>query len=299
MLGSRRSADEQTGVVTPARRASPRRAGLPMALTIPALLLIALVSLVPTVYAFRLSLYHTQFFKLTDFAGLENYKAAIGTSAAWADMIRTLVYVSASLLITLPLGLGLALLLNRPVRFRGLFRTVIFLPWVMSQTVAALLWKWLLNPSYGPLHLGSLDVFAYPESAMGSLILINVWLSYPLAAMLMLAALQNVSAEMLEAAEVDGAGPVRRVVSVILPTISPTLLIVAITLSLLYFNMVTLVYTLTGGGPYSGTQVVSLQAFRESFQFFHLGLGAAYSIVLFGCNIIFGAAYVRVLRTES
>ncbi|WP_162606361.1 carbohydrate ABC transporter permease [Jiangella asiatica] len=281
------------------RRWRSSSAPLSIGLTAPVLVLVALVSVVPIVYATRLSLFETQFMNIGEFIGLDNFRQALGTSAARADILRTLVYVSVSLVVAVPLGLALALMLNLPFRFRAAFRAVIFLPWVVSQTVAALLWKWLLNPDYGPLPLGSFDPFADSVMAMGALILANVWISYPLAAMLFLAALQTVPGELLEAAEVDGAGKLRRLVSVILPTIKSTVLIVTIMLTLFFFNMVTLVYTLTAGGPHSATQTLSLQAFRESFQFFHLGLGAAYSIVLFGFNILFGAAYVRVLRSEK
>jgi ABC-type sugar transport system permease subunit len=211
------------------------------------------------------------------------------------------VYVIASLLLALPLGVTLAVMLNKPVRGMRFFRVVILLPWVISQTIAALLWKWMLNPQYGPLHslLGGHDLLANKYSSMAALVVVNVWLSYPLATILSLAALQTVPGEVLEAARMDGCRPWQAFRLVVLPIIRPTLLILLIMLTLLYFNMVTLVYTLTGGGPFSGTQVLALQAFLQSFQFFKIGLGAAYSVVLFAFNVIFGIAYVRVLRSSD
>lgn len=286
------------------RKSANAPGGLPYALLAPSLLVVALVSVFPIAYALNLSVHTTRFTRIEEFTGFTHYREIFTTSSGLAATGRSMVYVVASLLITIPLGLGIASLLNQPVRFRAVFRVVILLPWVISQTVAALLWKWLLNPDYGPLGLGSVagrrvDLLADPLTAMASLIAVNVWISYPLATILSLAALQTIPKELLEAADMDGAGKFRRFMHVVLPLMKPTMFVLSIMLTLLYFNMVTLVYTLTGGGPFSGTSVLSLAAFQQSFEFFNLGLGAAYSVVLFVFNVVFGIAYVRLIRSES
>jgi multiple sugar transport system permease protein len=293
----------------PPRRRTRRRSvnspgGLAWGLILPSILIVAVVSIFPIVYAINLSLHSTTYMQIGDFAGFDNFLPIFTTPDGLGQIGRSLIYVLGSLVIAVPLSLGLANLLNQPVRFRAVFRVLILLPWVVSQTVAALLWKWLTNPDYGPLGLGSigghrLDFLADPVLAMLLLIVVNVWISYPLATILCLAALQTVPEELREAAEMDGAGPFRRFMQVTLPLMKPTLFVVAIQLTLLYFNMVTLVYTLTGGGPLDGTNVLSLAAFKQSFEFFNLGLGAAYSVVLFVFNVIFGAAYIRLLRSET
>lgn len=266
----------------------------------PALLIVTVISIIPIGYAVWLSVHVTRSLRTVGFNGLGHYATVFGGEGV-ADIVRTLVYVLGSLAVTMPLGVGLAVLLNKPVRYLRVFRVVILLPWVVSQTIAALVWKWLLNPDYGPMHslLGGHDPLASPWSSMAALIVVNVWISYPLATILSLAALQTVPHEVLEAAQVDGCTPIQAFWRIVLPTIKPTLTILLIMLTLLFFNMVTLVYTLTGGGPFSGTQVLSLQAFLQSFQFFKIGLGAAYSVVLFLFNIVFGIAYVRVLRSSN
>lgn len=283
------------------RPASPgRRQAYRVLLYAPAILVVTAISIVPIGYAVWLSLHVTRALRTVSFNGIGHYLTVFGGEGV-ADIVRTLVYVVGSLAVTMPLGVGLAVMLNKPVRYLRVFRVVILLPWVVSQTIAALVWKWMLNPDYGPLHalLGGHDPLASPWSSMSALILVNVWISYPLATILSLAALQTVPVEVVEAARVDGCSPVQAFWRIVLPTIKPTLTILLIMLTLLFFNMVTLVYTLTGGGPFSGTQVLSLQAFLQSFQFFKIGLGAAYSVVLFAFNIVFGIAYVRVLRSSN
>ncbi|MBN9607447.1 MAG: sugar ABC transporter permease [Actinomycetales bacterium] len=277
--------------------------GLSWALIVPSIAIVAVVSIFPIAYAINLSLHETRFLQIGDFVGLDNFAQIFGTAEGLGQVGRSLVYVVGSLAIAVPLSLALANLLNQEVRFRRVFRVIILLPWVVSQTVAALLWKWLVNPDYGPLGLGDiggvrLDFLADPNLAMLLLIVVNVWISYPIATILCLASLQTIPEELREAAEVDGAGPFRRFMQVTLPLMKPTLFVVVIQLTLLYFNMVTLIYTLTGGGPLDGTNLLSLAAFKQSFEFFNLGLGAAYSVVLFAFNVLFGAAYLRLLRSE-
>ncbi len=292
-----------------ARPAAPKRwrnSYLPFAwgLLVPSLLIVGLVSIFPIGNAFYLSLHQTNYMDVGEFAGLANYGQVFGNARAWKVIGQTLVYMMVSLCLVLPLGLGLAHLLNRPVAGRRVFRVMILMPWVISQTVAALTWKWLVNADFGPLGLDNIfgmrvDVLGGVGTAMALLIIVNVWLSYPFATILCLAALQSVPGELHEAASVDGAGAFRRFISVTLPLIKPTIMVVAIMLTLLYFNMVTLVLTLTGGGPHEGTTVIALDAFRQSFEFFHIGLGSAYSVVLFIFNVIFGTAYIRLLRGDQ
>ena len=277
--------------------------GLSWGLILPSIIVVAIVSIFPIVYAINLSLHDTRYMEVGEFNDFAHFLQIFTTAEGLGQIARSFVYVIGSLLIAVPLSLGLANLLNQQVRGRRIFRVRILVPWVVSQTVAALLWKWLVNPDYGPLGLGDLpfgrlDFLANPVLAMVLLIVVNVWISYPLATILCLASLQTIPEELREAAEVDGAGPFRRFMQVTLPLMKPTLFVVAIQLTLLYFNMVTLVYTLTGGGPLDGTNVLSLAAFKQSFEFFNLGLGAAYSVVLFAFNILFGAAYIRLLRSE-
>ena len=278
--------------------------GLSWGLLIPSLIVVAIVSVFPIVYAINLSVHYTDYMEVGGFSGLHHFGEIFLTQEGRSQILRSLVYVAGSLLLTVPLSLGLASLLNQQVKFRRIFRILILMPWVISQTVAALLWKWLVNPDYGPLGLGHtpfgrIDFLADPRLAMILLIVVNVWISYPLATILSLAALQTIPAELHEAAMVDGASTFRRFIHVTLPLMKPTLFVVAIQLTLLYFNMVTLVLTLTGGGPREGTHLLSLAAYRQSFEFFNLGLGAAYSVVLFIFNVIFGAAYIRLLRSDS
>jgi ABC-type sugar transport system permease subunit len=278
---------------------------VPYLFMVPALFLVTVVSLYPILHAFRLSLFNTQYMEITGFAGLKHYVTILGTSAGWSNIFHSLVYVFGSLLIVMPFSLLLAVLLNRPIPYRRVFRVIIVMPWVVSQTIAALLWKWSLNANYGPIielftQVGGerIDPLSFPSSAMTSLIGVNVWLSYPYAVVILLAALQTVPQELYEAASVDGASAWTSFRKITLPLIQPSLLITLIILTLLFFNMVTLILVFTGGGPFSATEVLSLRAFKEAFEFWRIGLGAAFSVVIFLFNVIFSLWYIKLLRTD-
>jgi multiple sugar transport system permease protein len=186
---------------------------------------------------------------------------------------------------------------------RGLLRTLAILPWVFSQTVTALLWSWLLNADFGPVTYAVQEVLgaqtailASPGGAMAALVGINVWSSYPMAALLFLAALQTIPADLYEAMRMDGAGRVALFRHITLPMIKPTLVVVLIQLTLLYFNMVTLIYVLTGGGPVGSTETLALRVLKMSFENWDLGRGAALGLVLTFVNFALSVFYIRALK---
>jgi multiple sugar transport system permease protein len=273
---------------------------------VPSILLVVSVTFYPIIYAVRVSLYDTFYLKTTKFIGLRHYLKFLQDPAGWNNVVSSLVYTFGSLAIAIPFGLALALLLNMPIRCRVLFRTLIIVPWIVSQIVTALLWGWLLNPQFGPVNFFIREWFGAPfdflgnaGSAMPTLILTNVWRSFAYPMLLLLAALQTVPEQLHEAAKVDGANVWQRFWKITLPLIRNTLLITVIMLSLHYFNMITLPFILTGGGPVGATDVLSLRVYREAFAFYHMGFASAVAVYIFIFNIVFSLLYIKILRTEA
>lgn len=280
-----------------------QRTMLPAMFIVPAVVTVFLVSIYPVFDALLLSLYQTSYAQKLHFIGLANYVALWNDPTIWKSAANSLVYTGASLALVVPLSLGLALLLNAKVPFQSAARTIIVLPWVVSQTVVALLWAWLLNSDFGPVTYAVQSMtgarpalLASPIGAMVALIMVNVWASYPQATLLLLAAVQTVPRELYEAARMDGATAWRRFRFVTLPLIRPTLLVVLIQLTLLYFNMVTLIYTLTGGGPLGATDTLAVRVLKISFEDWNLGRGAALGLVITAFNFLMSALYVKALR---
>jgi multiple sugar transport system permease protein len=288
----------------PRRRVAPNHLGY--LLSVPAVALVLLVSFVPIGLAFRTSLYETRYLELRQFVGLANYWRILLDPTILANFRNSLIFVLGSLALAIPLGVFLAILLDRAIAFRTVYRVILIAPWVISQTIVALLWVWLLNGRYGPMlavleSIGfrRVDLLADVTSAMPAVIAANVWQSYPFALVLVLAALQTVPAELYEALAVDGGSVFAKFRYVTFPYIRPTLLVVTIMLSLHYFNMVTLVLTMTAGGPFNATEVVSLRAFKEGFQSWHIGIASALGILVFLANVVLSLAYMRVLKRSA
>jgi multiple sugar transport system permease protein len=277
-----------------------------LAFMAPALILVLLVSFYPIGVAIKWSMYETNYINSVRFVGLDNFIAIFKNETGMQNIRNSVVYVFSSIVIVIPLSTLLAVVLNTKIKYRVFFRTLIILPWVISQTVTALLWKWMTNANYGPLtyaieKLGGpkVDLLNTPWGANLALVISNVWNTFPIALVLVLAALQTIPPELYEAGKVDGATGWKAFSKITLPLVKPTILVAVIMLSLEYFNMVTLIYVYTGGGPFSSTETLSLRAFKEGFDNWNVGLGSSFSVLLFLFNILLSLVYVRVLKSNE
>jgi multiple sugar transport system permease protein len=293
-------------VGTVAHEWSFERHGFIVVFALPATLLVATVYLYPILYALWVSLHQTQFLQLRQFIGAGNYLRLLQDPTVLRGASKSIVYMLGSVAVTVPLGLGLALMLNRSLPLMGFIRGILIVPWVTSQAVAALLWTWLLEPSLGPINrviemTGHPKVFflADPTLAMLTVIVVNIWLSYPFPMILFLAALKGVPQELYEAVQLDGAGRWATFRHIIFPFLRPTVLSTVILVSLLYLNMVALIYIMTGGGPLSATETLAVQAFKKSFMEFRIGIGATLGTLILILNIVFGTSYIRLLRQQD
>lgn len=271
----------------------------------PSLLLVAAVSFVPLFYALRQSFHAADYLETGAFVGLANYVELLTNGGGLRNIGRSIAFVAGSLALTMPLGVGLALLLDRNIRYRTLFRTVLMVPWIVSQLVTGLLWMWLYDGRVGPIAhaLQQLGIrIAGPLTdtswALPSLIVANTWHSYPLVMVFTLAALQTIPAEVREAARIDARSGWHRFWSVTLPLIRNTVLVALVLTTLHTFNTVTTVLIMTGGGPAEVTEVLALRVFKEGFQFYRMEVASTAAVVIFGLNILFSIAYIKVLRSD-
>lgn len=272
----------------------------------PSLLVVVLVTVFPIAQAVQLSLSQSVGFQPGVFVGLENYERFFSDPLTATNLWTTAVFAVASLVLTLPLSIGLALLLNQKFPGRALVRTLLIMPWIISQLLAALMWRWVASADIGPLGylLATLtgervDMFGGTTSAMVGIILANVWRTFPYAMIIVLAALQTIPEEVYEAGKADGAGAFQRLRYLTLPLIQGPLLIATIILSINAVNMVELPLILTGGGPLNATDLLGLRVYREAFQFQNFGLASAAAMVMFAANVLFSLVYIRVIKGEK
>lgn len=183
---------------------------------------------------------------------------------------------------------------------------MIIIPWVISQTITAMLWSWMYNSSYGVLTYIFKQLFGVRTEfltevlpARLSLLVTNVWNTAPIVVIMMLAALQGIPAELYESAKVDGSNAWHTFRKVTLPLLKPTIAITLVMQSIEYFNMVTLINTLTDGGPFKNTMTLSVYAYREGFLYWHMGTSSAISVLILLLNMIFSVIYIRVMRSKD
>nr|WP_227466896.1 sugar ABC transporter permease [Nocardioides lijunqiniae] len=246
---------------------------------------------------------------MDDFIGLRNYERVLGDDVFRDAVAHNVVIVVASIVVQLPLGLAIAMLLNRRIRLRGLLRTIVFVPYVMAEVIAGVIWFQLLQPRYGvvdglisavgltPPEQGFLGT---PELALPTLFVVLTWKYLGLAVLLFLAGLQGVPDELYEAAQLDGAGWWQTQLRVALPLLGPTIrtwLFLSMIGSLQQFDMV---WVLTGGGPANATTTMATYLINQGTQRHNYGIAGAASVVLFLVSFVMALAYqLLILRRDT
>ncbi len=200
------------------------------------------------------------------------------------------------------IGLGLALLLNLDLPLMSVFRTLLIVPMMMTPVVAGLCWKLLLDPNYGVINFligRHLIWLGEPRLAQAAVIVVNVWQNAPFVSILLLAGLRTMPAEPLEAAAIDGAGPMRVFWHVKVPLLAPYMLVALLLRAIFEFRAFDAVFVLTSGGPANSTMLLSLYTYFASFSQFNLSLGSAASWIMLVIGSAVCVALVVAMRVRG
>jgi multiple sugar transport system permease protein len=272
----------------------------------PALILLLAVTLYPTALVVWLSLSRTRYYDVIGWAGLSNYASVLTSTAFWDLTFNSLVFMIGSLAIVLPVGLFSAMALQTMKRGASFFRVLQLLPWTLSMAVVGCFWLWLLNPSYGPISYVMKSVGLTPGLMLGDpgialllLIVVTAWWSFPYVMVMMSAALQSIPGELYEAIDMDGGGFWSRLRHVVWPHVDATLGSTALTLSIMYLTLITLILVLTGGGPLGETSTWSFEVFITAFRSVDISPSAVISIIVLIVNLLLGLVYTRLTGRVS
>lgn len=292
----------------------PRAAGLRTALEVlffvgPALALFLVFVVWPVARAVQFSFYRWKGFgPLDDFVGLRNYVSVLQNDVFIGAFTHNMVIVGLSIVVQLPLGLAIALLLNRRMRGQGVLRTVIFVPYVLSEVIAGVVWFQLLQPRYGVIDgiLGAVGIsgpdqgwLGTPDIALYTVFGVLTWKYLGLAVLLFLAGLQGVPDELVEAAQIDGASwwQIQRRITV--PLLGPTIRTWAFLSMIGSIQLFDMVWILTGGGPANATTTMATFLINEGTKRYNYGIATAASVVLFVVALVFALLYQYfVLRRD-
>ncbi len=255
---------------------------------LPATLLLVAFQLVPIGWGALLSLQHNDLVTSPHWVGLANYKALSHDPTFRRSIHNTIEYTLLFVPISIILSLAVAVALSKPVRFISLYRTGVFIPVAVSTVATAIIFNWLLDPTYGlanwflnEIGIPSQGFFTNPDQAMYGIVAMTVWGWVGFDVIIYLAALQGIPQELLEAAAIDGASRWATFRSVTLPLLGPATLFLVVWSTINALQLFDEIYNTTRGGPLGATTVVVYYLYQQAFQFFEAGYAAAIAYVLF------------------
>lgn len=274
----------------------------------PTLVLFAVFTVAAVGYAFYLSFHQWNILEPTKpFVGLDNYQRLVQDDRFAGSIVNTLLYTAVSVPATMALGLLIALLLNNPIRGRGLFRTLFYLPVITPLVIAAIIWKWVYNGDFGLLNYYLMQVglirepllwLSDPNLAMPAVIGVSVWKSVGFAMVVYLAGLQAIPEDYYDAAKIDGADGLRRLRDITIPLLTPTTLFLAVISVLGALQVFTEIFIMTAGGPLRRTTTIVYNIYTTAFKNFDMGYAAAMAFGLFALMFAFTLVQMKVMRNE-
>jgi multiple sugar transport system permease protein len=281
----------------------------PYLLLAPALSVFVLVLVYPFIDGIRISfLQDTLMSQSRPFVGLANYRAIFQIPQFGTVLGISLTWALGSVVGEAVLGGAIALLVNRKFRFRGVFRGLLLVPWVMPAVVTGVIWRWLYHSEFGVVNilLGPLGLFPEhenwlgdPSTALAAVMVANIWRGFPFWMIMILAGLQAIEPESYEAARIDGAGNWQLFRFITLPNLRIVLTITSILSFVGNFNNFTLVYALTEGGPIDATKILPIFIWETAFKFTRFGEAAALATFFAALMAIAILVYARALRLRS
>ncbi|MDX8514824.1 carbohydrate ABC transporter permease [Mesorhizobium captivum] len=282
---------------------------LPYLLTLPSLLLAAVVIFWPVWDLVQISTHDVnRFGQLRDFSGLANFWALAAdpdfVAALWRTGLWTVLVVGGALLLSIPV----AIILNTDFYGRGLARVIIMLPWAVSLTMTAVVWRWALNGESGMLNsalmkLGlisqNIQWLASAETAFPMQVLIGILVTVPFTTTIFLGGLSSIPDDLYEAAALEGATPFQQFREITFPLLKPFINIAIVLNTIYVFNSFPIIWVMTQGGPANSTDILVTHLYKLAFRIGKLGEASAVSLVMFAILLVFTMIYVRLAMREQ
>jgi multiple sugar transport system permease protein len=274
-------------------------------MVLPTIAILILFTYIPIAQEIQIAFENYNLYNLSNiyFNGFDNF-IAIFTSIDFnfvQIVLNTVLWVVISLIFQFTLGFGLALLLKKPFKGRGIYSGLVFYPWAVSGFAIGLVWAWIFNGQFGLINgilmrLGIINqgigFLSDPHIALMSVIIVNIWYGIPFFAIMLLAALQSVPEELYEAAKMDGAGRVKRLFNVTVPYIRPTIASTILLRTMWILNFPDIIYAMTDGGPANSTNTLANYMIIKMYSFYNYGQAAAIGFIIMSVLLIFATIYL-------
>lgn len=277
--------------------------------TMPALLVMGLVVLYPFVYNIVISFSNMNLTHFRDWRiiGLANYKNVLLDHSFWYFFFKTVLWTVLNVVFHVSIGIFLALLLNKDIKGKTFFRTLLILPWAVPQYITALTWRGMFNAEYGAINLMldrwfglNIPWLTTEWGAFTACLVTNIWLGFPFMMIIALGGLQSIPDELYEAADIDGSSWFFKLKNITLPLLKPVM-IPAITLGFIWtFNNFNVVWLVSNGGePSDKTHILVSWVYKAGFTYFRMGYAAAFSMVIFAILLIFSWNFIKKTKATE
>ncbi len=277
----------------------------PYLLLTPIILLLALTLVIPELLALAYSFSRYTLGEPPHFIGVDNYITILQSRDFWRSSALTLIFVVATVLGQLVLGLLFTLLINRDFIFKNAVICILISPFAISPAAAAVMWKTLLSTDFGLVNymltglgyrMADFPWFTHPQLALLAIILVDIWMYTPIAFFLLYAAMRGLPREPFDAAAVDGASAWQQVRYLTLPMIWPAVLVTVVFRTVFAIRSFGQIYVLTGGGPGRATDVLALYLYRHAFRYFDFGTASAIAWIMLLFAVVLTAGFLRRLH---
>jgi arabinogalactan oligomer/maltooligosaccharide transport system permease protein len=277
--------------------------------TLPAFIVMGAVVLYPFVYNLVLSFSNMNLthFKDWQLIGWDNYAAVFNERTFWYFLIKTILWTGINVFFHVTIGVMLALVLNKNLKGRSLFRVLLILPWAVPQYITALSWRGMFNSEYGAISLVldrllglQIPWLTTEWGAFAACVITNVWLGFSFMMIVALGGLQSIPDELYEAAEIDGASWWHKLKNITIPLLKPVM-IPAITLGIIWtFNNFNVVWLVSNGGePADKTHILVSWIYKSGFRYFRMGYAAAFSTIIFLILLLFSWNFIKRTRAAE
>ncbi|MCD6595893.1 sugar ABC transporter permease [bacterium] len=280
------------------------------AFLLPAILVIFLVVIYPFIYNIILSLSNMSMTHFRDWRiiGFQQYAKVFSEKAFYLILFKTSVWTIINVFFHVTIGVFLAIILNRHLPGKAIFRTLLIIPWAMPQYITALTWRGMFNYEYGAvnlilsklLHMPMVQWLNDPLFAFTACILTNIWLGFPFMMVIAYGGLQAIPKELYEAAEVDGASEWQKFWNITLPHLKPVMT-PAIVLGVIWtFNNLNVIWLVSNGGePSDKTHILVSYVYKAAFNLYRYGYAAALSMVIFAILLIWGISFIKKTKAAE
>ncbi|KEZ76289.1 carbohydrate ABC transporter permease [Salinisphaera hydrothermalis] len=282
--------------------------GFELAMMSPALILLAAISFIPLFTMIWMSLSKVGLIGglSFDFIGLDNWRHLFTDPDIGSSWILSLIYFAATVGAEMVLGTLMALLIHSLIKGRNFVLSLVLIPMFIAPIIVGLLGRFLLDPSFGlyswflsATGLYDGNILGSVGPALAAVIALDIWEWSPLVALIVLAGLTAVPTDILEAAEVDGASYRHKLVSIILPSILPILLVALLIRAMDAIRFFAIIFITTNGGPADSTKIIPIRLYDIAFRFFDLGYASAVGLTMLVFSIVIATVFVRVLQRKE